>query len=157
MTMMPGRKGIVPGSREDVANDRITAASDDLASHAPYLPPRHSSGWIGVDLDGTLAHYDRWHEDGRIGEPVPAMAERVRAWLADGRTVVIFTARLAREADRPEAVAAARERIAAWTLQHFGVALRATAEKDYRFTTIVDDRCVAIEANTGRVLGGEMP
>ncbi len=27
------------------------------------------TGWIGVDLDGTLAKFDEW--DGDIGEPVP--------------------------------------------------------------------------------------
>jgi hypothetical protein len=29
------------------------------------------AGWIGVDLDGTLAHYDGiWRGDEYIGEPV---------------------------------------------------------------------------------------
>ena len=34
------------------------------------------SGWIGVDLDGTLAEYHGWN-GGAIGEPVPAMLARV--------------------------------------------------------------------------------
>ena len=35
-------------------------------------------GWIGVDLDGTLAMYDGWVGVSHIGEPVPAMLQRVR-------------------------------------------------------------------------------
>ena len=38
-------------------------------------------GWIGVDLDGTLAHYDKWRGVEHIGKPVPVMLERVKKWL----------------------------------------------------------------------------
>lgn len=34
-------------------------------------------GWIGVDLDGTLAHYEGWKGVEHIGEPIPAMVERI--------------------------------------------------------------------------------
>lgn len=30
-------------------------------------------GWIGVDLDGILAHYDKWISATYIGEPIPEM------------------------------------------------------------------------------------
>ena len=50
------------------------------------------SGWIGVDLDGTLAKYGIW--DGSIGEPIPLMVERVKIWIALGVEVKIFTARV---------------------------------------------------------------
>lgn len=53
-----------------------------------------SGGWIGVDLDGTLATYDGWVSADHVGEPVPAMVERVQQWLAEGREVRIFTARI---------------------------------------------------------------
>ena len=43
-----------------------------------------TSGWVGVDLDGTLAQYDGWKGVDHIGDPVPKMLERVRNWLADG-------------------------------------------------------------------------
>jgi hypothetical protein len=29
-----------------------------------------TGGWIGVDLDGTLAHYDGWKGIDHIGEPI---------------------------------------------------------------------------------------
>jgi hydroxymethylpyrimidine pyrophosphatase-like HAD family hydrolase len=51
------------------------------------------SRWIGVDLDGTLAHYTGWRGAEHIGVPIPAMLERVQAWVAAGVTVKIFTAR----------------------------------------------------------------
>lgn len=33
-------------------------------------------GWIGVDLDGTLAEYDGWKGPDEIGAPVEPMVER---------------------------------------------------------------------------------
>jgi len=56
-----------------------------------------AKGWMAVDLDGTLAHYDRWRGIEHVGEPVPLMLERVQAWLAEGKTVKVFTARVAVE------------------------------------------------------------
>lgn len=29
--------------------------------------------WLGVDLDGTLAVYDKWRGIEHIGAPIPAM------------------------------------------------------------------------------------
>lgn len=34
------------------------------------------AGWIGVDLDGTLAKYDQWRGVQHIGDPVPLMVDR---------------------------------------------------------------------------------
>ena len=52
------------------------------------------NGWIAVDLDGTLAEYHGWVNTFNIGAPIPVMAERVRSWIADGKDVRIFTARV---------------------------------------------------------------
>ena len=51
-------------------------------------------GWIGVDLDGTLAEYHGWHDDGRIGKPILPMVARVKKWLAEGKEVRIVTERV---------------------------------------------------------------
>lgn len=51
-------------------------------------------GWVGVDLDGTLAQYDGWVDAAYIGPPVPAMVNRVRDMLDAGQEVRIFTARV---------------------------------------------------------------
>ena len=51
-------------------------------------------GYIAVDLDGTLAFYDHWRGVEHVGEPIPAMVQRVRQWLSEGKDVRIFTARV---------------------------------------------------------------
>lgn len=115
------------------------------------------SGWIGVDLDGTLAHYGGWKGVDHIGDPVPAMAERVRAWLEEGREVRIFTARIYAPHDdekRLAEVAEAAAHIASWCERHFGRALPITCTKDFGMIELWDDRAVQIELNTGRRMDG---
>ena len=41
-------------------------------------------GWIGVDLDGTLAFHGEWLGHTHIGEPIPLMLKRVKLWLSEG-------------------------------------------------------------------------
>lgn len=108
------------------------------------------SGWIGVDLDGTLAHYDGWRGPMHIGNPVPAMADRVRRWLADGRKVKIFTARVS-GADADQARVAIRH----WCRQHLGQELEVTNAKDYGMVELWDDRAVQVLPNTGQAVGGD--
>lgn len=104
-------------------------------------------GWIGVDLDGTLAMYDGWKGHTHVGEPIPLMLARVKAWLAEGQTVRIFTARVA--------VRNWRERIRicepiwVWCDKHLGKRLDVTNEKDMAMIQLWDDRCVQIIPNTG--------
>jgi hypothetical protein len=50
--------------------------------------------WIGVELDGTLATFDRWRGVRHIGQPIAPMVERIKQWLAHGAEVRIFTARI---------------------------------------------------------------
>lgn len=99
------------------------------------------SGWIGVDLDGTLAFYDGWKGPEHIGDPIAPMAERVRQWLAQGRTVKIFTARACVAEQIPV--------VQAWARKHFGVALEVTNQKDFGMVELWDDRCVQVQPNTG--------
>lgn len=107
------------------------------------------SGWIGVDLDGTLAHYDGWKGETHIGNPVQPMLERVMVWLAEGKEVRIMTARVCRVGEERDAVVKA---IDLWCIAHIGRTLPITHEKDYGMIELWDDRCVAIEKNTGRIL-----
>jgi hypothetical protein len=100
-------------------------------------------GWIGVDLDGTLA---RGHAE-RIGPPVDVMVERVKRWLADGYEVRVFTARMS-ERDPKDREAQARM-IWEWTREHVGTPLTATCCKDYSTIEIWDDRARQVETNTG--------
>jgi hypothetical protein len=122
-----------------------------------------SRGWIGVDLDGTLAHYDGWKGIGHIGEPIAPMVARVKRWLADGQSVKIFTARV----DGGEVaismgdangvahkdVTLVRLYIEAWCLEHLGLVLPVTNVKDYAMIELWDDRAVQVITNTGEAVG----
>lgn len=102
-------------------------------------------GWIGVDLDGTLAQYDGWQGAEHIGPPVEPMLARVKAWLAAGVEVRIFTARVFGEGR-----AVALPPIEAYCLHHFGRTLPVTCEKDYAMVELWDDRAVQVIPNTGQ-------
>ena len=119
---------------------------------------RVKSGWVGVDLDGTLAHYDGWN-GGTIGEPVATMLERVAGWIAQGLEVRIFTARVAAsgmtkwngEVDSDEFADQQRKMIQDWTERHLGARLPVTATKDFRMLELWDDRAVSVQINTGKI------
>lgn len=121
-------------------------------------------GWIGVDLDGTLAVYRGWN-NGEIGEPVPAMVERVKAWLADGQDVRVFTARVgvcgeySAESLRTANEEFAREQeqlICDWCEKHIGQRLKVTAVKDFTMVELWDDRAVQVYPNTGIPVSGSV-
>jgi len=106
------------------------------------------TGWIGVDLDGTLAVYDGWRGEYHIGAPIPLMVERVRRWLEDGKDVRIFTARAYGRAPDDAVI----QGIRAWAQNHIGFPLQVTCQKDYGMAELWDDRAIRVEANTGKVL-----
>ena len=110
-------------------------------------------GWIGCDLDGTLALYDGWR-DGSIGPPIPKMVNRVKQWLNDGKNVKIMTARVS-SADTvrfPEQAAKQQKFIQDWCLEHLGQVLPITAEKDFHMYELWDDRAIQVIPNTGATL-----
>lgn len=107
-----------------------------------------SSGWIGVDLDGTLAEYHEWEGIYHVGDPVPRMVERVKSWLEEGIEVRIFTARVG-PGQSPFAIMTARIVIRNWCLRHLGYALPVTATKDFAMIELWDDRAVHVVPNTG--------
>lgn len=100
---------------------------------------------IAVDLDGTLAYYDGWKGGEHIGPPIPEMLFKVRMALAQGDTVVIFTAR----ASRPEDIPPVKE----W-LKSIGLPdLKVTNEKTYDISEVWDDRARQVIPNEGRFVG----
>ncbi len=107
-----------------------------------------NDGWIGVDLDGTLAEYNGWVHETHIGPPVPLMLERVKRWVREGRRVKIMTARA--YGNRPDAITAIQK----WCIQHIGIILEITCVKDYGMIELWDDRAVQIMPNTGRRVDG---
>lgn len=108
----------------------------------------HTKGWIGVDLDGTLAHYASW-DGGKVGPPIPLMVERVKRWLAANIDVRIVTARVAgADADSQRTI------IQDWTTLHIGRPLPVTCSKDFAMIELWDDRAVQVIPNTGKRIDG---
>lgn len=107
------------------------------------------SGWIGVDFDGTLATYDGWQGETVFGEPIPAMVQRVKGWLAAGYEVRLMTARAFGEGGQinPDVV----EALDRWMDVHLGQRLSITCTKDLHMIVLYDDRCVQVEPNTGNI------
>jgi len=104
--------------------------------------------WIGVDLDGTLAHFDmdRWEREGYsyIGRPLIPMVMLVNRLLAEGKKIKIFTARVCTHPDL------AIPYIRRWLLEA-GLPgdLEITNMKDWYMDLLYDDRCIQVIHNTG--------
>lgn len=113
------------------------------------------NGWIGVDLDGTLAHYEGWVDECHIGEPIPAMAARVCQWLDEGIEVRIFTARVGTQGRAKNTIDQITIAIQDWTHKHLGKRLPVTNMKDFGMVELWDDRAVQVEPNTGRRMDGK--
>ena len=109
-----------------------------------------AAGWIGVDLDGTLAYYDKWRGHQHIGFPIRPMMDRVKRWIADGRLVKIFTARVSGDPAEAEEV---RRSIGSWCALNGLPQLEVTCVKDYHMIELWDDRAVQVVANEGIPVG----
>jgi len=107
-------------------------------------------GWIGVDLDGTLAEYGEWQGEDHIGEPIEPMVKRVRDWLDEGIEVKIFTARVAEDEE-----GTVRELVEKWSEKHLGQKLQVTNKKDHEMLELWDDRAVQVIPNTGKRADGK--
>ena len=108
------------------------------------------NGWVGVDLDGTLAAYDGWVSESHIGPPVPAIVSKIKLVLELGYKVKIFTARVAHP--HPPQAQAVREAIAIWLIAAGLPVLEIVCCKDFTMIELWDDRCVAVQPNTGKFL-----
>lgn len=112
------------------------------------------SGWIGVDLDGTLAHYSGWQGIDHIGAPIAPMVERVKRWLAEGRSVKIFTARVDgggvaivmgdQNGVAHRDVPSVRHHIEQWCLLHLG-----SSTAHYQRQRLRDDRALGRSRGSG--------
>ena len=104
------------------------------------------AGWIGVDLDGTLAFYDGWRGLDHIGEPIVPMLHRVKQWIKSGMDVKIFTARVScPEPEKTIIVQAIHD----WCAKNDLPPLEVTNIKDFGMIELWDDRAVQVGFNTG--------
>lgn len=121
----------------------------DLAPAAAKVADQQYEEWIGVDLDGTLAkNYEGPFDPLKIGDPVQLMVEKILFALADGKTVKVFTARMA-DKEKAEKI---REVIGDYTEKHIGTRLDATNEKDPGCTEIWDDKARQVIEDTGVIV-----
>lgn len=104
-------------------------------------------GWIGVDLDGTLAEYTEWKGIEHVGEPIKKMLERVKKMIQDGKTVKIFTARIG----EPKA----KKHIEKWLEDNDIGGLEITNMKDFDMIECWDDRAIQVIPNTGERADGK--
>lgn len=109
-----------------------------------------SAGWIGVDLDGTLAVYGEPLASGSIGRPVPEMLRRVRSWRREGIEVRVVTARAGLH---PLLLEDFMREFREWSITNLGEVLPVTDRKDFAMVEPWDDRAVQVEPNTGRRIG----
>jgi hypothetical protein len=127
-------------------------------------------GWIGIDLDRTVAYYDKWRGYEHIGRPIETMQEFVRKLIAEGKEVRIFTARaypimqpvhekfsekgIQSQYHEPELQGAMRacNAIIDWCELHLGKRLPITCVKDYGMDRLYDDRAVQVIVNTGKIV-----
>lgn len=118
-----------------------------------------NQGWIGVDLDGTLAKYDGWKGIEHIGEPIPLMVDRVKMWRIEGKNVRIMTARVYSDGskDRNDEVVKSIKSIASWCLEFIGEVLPITCTKDFGMIELWDDRAIQVIPNTGIALQNLIP
>ena len=116
-----------------------------------------AQGWIGVDLDGTLAKYDKFEGWDKIGDPVENMVKRIQAWRKRGIVVKVFTARLSHASRALSKVSYedVANVIKKWTKEHIGEELPVTSEKDWEMMFFCDDSAVQIKKNTGDSLADD--
>tara|TARA_Y100000310_G_scaffold324189_1_gene385751 strand:- start:8013 stop:8987 length:975 start_codon:yes stop_codon:yes gene_type:complete len=129
----------------------VKGSTSDSDIHASLSEVR-GNGWVGFDLDGTLAHYTEFVSMEDIGPPIPAMIRVVRRLIVLGHDVRVVTGREASAAqESPEALERLRLTVASWTAENIGTAL-ALSQKDHKMVALFDDRAVQVESNTGRLL-----
>jgi hypothetical protein len=110
-----------------------------------------NDGWIGVDLDGTLAKQTDSYSETMIGASIPKMVDRVKKWLSEGQEVRIFTARIA----DPHDFDGVRQAIEWWCALNLGKKLKITCRKDHKMIELWDDRVIQVIANTGERADGK--
>jgi len=80
----------------------------------------------------------------KIGKPVPSMLALVKELINNGIRVKIFTARAQDPEQRPI--------ILKWLRANGLPELEITNVKDYNMQWLLDDRCIQVERNTGRLI-----
>jgi len=137
-----GGKGDGGGETGDAADDTCDEHGERVYARDEHPPCE----WIGVGLDGTLAQVESLDDcPEAIGQPVPAMAQRVLDWHQSGFRVKILTWR--------GETADGRAAVAAWLQRHGLPELEVTHEKDFDMVEFWAARGIQVIPNTGKPVG----
>lgn len=132
-------------------------------------------GWIGFDLDGTLAIYNTWEGVDHIGTPVFPMVKLIRELHESGKKVKILTARVSPRTNPEEKPNpymenhwciqepsvqtwamkdrwTAREFVEEWCYRNIGFVPEITHEKDHLMLELYDDRVKQVVPNKGALV-----
>ncbi len=139
--MLNSIKKYLQKAKEEVSKEYSISSSESGQTDPGQTLPK---GWIGVDLDGTLAHYDERSSIEEVGTAIPDMLALVKKMINNNIRVKIFTAR----ATDPEQLPLIRK----WLKANGLPELEITNIKDYYMLKLYDDRCVQVERNTGRLI-----
>lgn len=109
------------------------------------------TGWVGFDLDKTIAYYDseKAFDPLYIGPPIPDMIKLIHEYLEAGRDVRIFTARVAEPNPQINEI---RQTIVDWCKKYIGKELPITNEKDPSMWRVYDDLAKEVIPNTGKLI-----
>ena len=127
-------------SISEAAVKSINATENDKAAAA-------KPGWIGMDLDGTLAYADTLSGTSKIGPPVPRMVELLSELMREGYRIKIFTAR----ATDSQQIGM----ILKWLKDNGLPEMEVTNMKDFEMICLYDDRAIQVITNTGQLV--ELP
>jgi hypothetical protein len=108
-------------------------------------------GWIGFDLDATIAKYYNGQSKNVVGKLIDGEATKLlKKFLKEGKRCKIVTARVG--SGTPKEIAQQTKLVEKWTLKFFGVKLPVVAHKDSAMIMLYDDRATGVEPNTGKLL-----
>jgi hypothetical protein len=112
---------------------------------------------IALDLDRTLATFERGQDLEVIGKPIIPMIRQVRNWWEKGYSITIFTARVSKyfksgEERSEEFINLQKKLIWTFCIDNGLPMFNITADKSPCFTHFVDDKAVKVIPNKGIVI-----
>ena len=139
-------KEFIHKAKQEAAEDYQSKPMVSTAVSSKDAPQKDSGrgGWIGIDLDGTLARSDSLWTGPKIGDPIPQMIKLTKQLVEKGARVKIFTARAA----DPDQV----QLVKTWLVENGLPELEITNVKDFGMIRLYDDRAVQVVTNTGEII-----
>lgn len=121
--------------------------NEDQTPPLNFLNYDYEEGWVGIDLDGTLAAWGKSWDGWSIHEPIPKMVEKVKWLIENNIPWKIMTARVGSEDNSWNQ--GQRQLIQYWCQEHLGGVPEVTATKDYHMVILWDDRAWNVVLDTG--------